>query len=83
VLQKEVAYFFHLDPLFKGPLTWGYFFYNVSWVALIMFVFFKIKNSHNLEIKGIFPSLILASDLHALFEKGRVSCGIQCNRPLL
>jgi len=48
-----------------------------------MFVFFKIKNSHNLEIKGIFPSLILASDLHALFEKGRVSCGIQCNRPLL
>jgi len=27
-----------------------------------------IKNSHNLGIKGIFPSLILASDLNALFE---------------
>jgi len=26
------------------------------------------SKSHNLEIKGIFPSLILASDLKALFE---------------
>jgi len=42
---------------------------------MLVCVFFLIKN---LEIKGIFPTLILASDL-----KGRVCCGIQCNQPLL
>jgi len=44
-------------------------FYNVSWVSLIMLVcFFLDQNSHYLEIKGNFFSLILASALNALFE---------------
>jgi len=45
-------------------------FYYFSWVVLIMLVcVFLDKNSHNLEIKGIFPCLILASGLKALFER--------------
>jgi len=40
-----------------------------SWVALTLLVlFFRIKNSHNLVIQGIFPIPILASYLNALFE---------------
>jgi len=31
-------------------------------------MFFQLKKSHHLEIKGIFPSLILASALNTQFE---------------
>jgi len=31
-------------------------FYNVSWVAFIVLICFLDKNTHNLVIKGIFPS---------------------------
>jgi len=49
----------------KGPLT----FYLIILCFLGPYdvsMFFEIKNTHNLEIKGIFPSLILASDLKAV-----------------
>jgi len=43
-------------------------FYYFYWVALIMLVCFFRSKIVNLEIKGIFSRLILASDLKALFE---------------